>query len=510
MPAKFSLVVLLVLSNLTNVACAQDTLLPAPYHGRLDSLQSATLSQRRYFQVFTPPSYEPGSSKRYDVLYVLDGGNWNIGLIASIQRFIQAEGHMPPTLIVSIMGIDRNVELTPTHLSSWQAPTGGADKFLGYIKDELIPYINQHYPSNGDNTIWGHSLGGMFVVYALLKAPDAFKSYIAADPSLWWDDHYVPKLVSAALPALGDRKVTLFIAGRQGSALHEMGIDTMETILRKMAPPGLAWSVAVYPGETHSSIRFKATYDGLRFTYAGLTEHIQFDPMRGIVAKDKPITLWYDDDTAGVHYSVDGSEPTASSAKADRKVTLNAAAVVTYKRLTNRSRYDKTFTGVFKAGMTLQPAAAPKRAVPGGFNYSYYEGDSAQLRNLNKPVPVKTGVADSNFDVKTLPLDRHYTLVVSGWLQTSEDGYYTFYFANQKGAKMYVGDQLLIQYTEQTGTPYISYIVPLGKGFYPIQIEYANNKEQPLGMPYLPFYITPQSSSSNDAKPIPSGVEYHR
>jgi len=510
MPAKFSLVVLLVLSNLTNVASAQDTLLPAPYHGRLDSLQSATLSQKRYFQVFTPPEYEPGSSKRYDVLYVLDGGNWNIGLIAPIQRFIQAQGHMPPTLIVSIMGIDRNVELTPTHLSSWQAPTGGADKFLGYIKDELIPYINQHYPSNGDNTIWGHSLGGMFVVYAMLKAPDAFKSYIAADPSLWWDANYVPKLASAALPSLGDRKVTLSITGREGSALHDMGIDTMETILRKMAPPGLAWSVAAYPGETHSSIRFKTTYDGLRFTYAGLTEHIQFDPMCGIVAKDKPITIWYDDDTARVHYTIDGSVPTESSAKADRKVTLNAAAVVTYKRFTNRSRYDKTFTGVFKAGMTLQPAAAPKRAVPGGFNYAYYEGDSAQLRNLNKPVPVKTGVADSNFDVKTLPLDRNYTLVVSGWLQSSEDGYYTFYFANQKGAKLYVGDQLLIQYTEQTGTPYISYIVPLGKGFYPIRVEYVNNKEQPLGMPYLPFYITPQSSSSNDAKPIPLGMEYHR
>lgn len=69
---------------------------------------------------------------------------------------------------------------------------------------------------------------------------------------------------------------------------------------------------------------------------------------------------------------------------------------------------------------------------------------------------------------------------------------------------------LEIQYTGQSGTPYISYIVPLAKGFYPIRAEYVNNKEQPLGMPYLPFYITPQSSSANDPKPIPSAVEYHR
>jgi hypothetical protein len=284
----------------------------------------------------------------------------------------------------------------------------------------------------------------------------------------------------------------------------------MESILRKTAPPGLTWSLAVYPGETHSSIRFKTAYEGLRFTYAGLTERISFDPMCGIVAKNKPVTLWYNDDTANLHYTVDGSVPTESSAKADRQVKLNDAGIVTYKLFTNRSRYDKTVTGVFKAGVTLPPAAAPKRAVRGGFNYAYYEGDSAQLRDLNKLVPVKTGVADSNFDVKTLPRNKNYTLVVSGWLQTSEDGYYTFYFSNQKGAKLYVGDQLLIQYTAQTGTPYISYIVPLGKGFYPIRVEYANNKEQSLQMPYLPFYITPQTSSTNDPVPIPLSVEYHR
>ena len=125
-------------------------------------------------------------------------------------------------------------------------------------------------------------------------------------------------------------------------------------------------------------------------------------------------------------------------------------------------------------------------------------------------MPVKTGVADSNFDVKTLPLIGNHALVVSGWLQTSEDGYYTFYFANQKGAKLFVGDQLLIQYTGQSGTPYISYIVPLAKRFYPIRVEYVNNKEQPLQMPFLPFYITPQSSSANDPGPIPPGMEYHR
>jgi predicted alpha/beta superfamily hydrolase len=134
MPAKFSLVLLLLITNMLVAANAQDTLLPMSYHGQFDSLQSTILTQKRYFQVFEPEGYQPGSKEKYDVLYVLDGGNWNISLIAPMQRFIHVNGHMPPILIVSVMGIDRNVELSPTHVSTWQAPTGGADKFLGYIR----------------------------------------------------------------------------------------------------------------------------------------------------------------------------------------------------------------------------------------------------------------------------------------------------------------------------------------------------------------------------------------
>ena len=143
-----------LLITLAIVAHGQDTVLRSPIHGKLDSLHSLALNQKRLFQVFLPYDYKPEDNKKYDVLYVLDGGNWNTGLVTQVQRFVQDQGYMPQTIIVSVMGIDRNVELTPTHLAAWKG-SGGASQFLAYIKNELIPYINQHYPSNGDNTLWG-------------------------------------------------------------------------------------------------------------------------------------------------------------------------------------------------------------------------------------------------------------------------------------------------------------------------------------------------------------------
>jgi len=486
-------------------AGAQDTLLTVSYKGKLDSINSTVLNQKRFVQVFVPSGYNSGSTDKYDVLYVLDGGNWNISVVAQLQRFIQNEGHMPPTIIVSVMGIDRNIELTPTVLKTWNAPTGGADKFLAYIKDELIPYINKTYPSNGDNTLWGHSLGGMFVTWAMLKEPALFKSYIAVDPSLWWDNSYVPKMAVGRLPALTDSATTLFISGRAGAPFHEMKIDTMETILKKSAPASLKWKLVTYPGETHSSLRMKSTYDGLTFTYEGRTAGIEFTPMNGIVLKDNPYKIAYTDDTTRVHYTLDGTEPTEQSAQVKREITVNGPAKVTYKRISNRSRYGKSVTGEFVTEKIPPPVSKPKSARPGGFNYSYYEGEGNKRPDLKTAKAVKTGILDKNFNADSLSRKNNYALVMDGLLEAKEEGYYTFFARAGKGSKLWIDGKLIMHWDDNDKHEFFNYLIPLSKGFYPVRIESFDQKED---FNLLLYYNTPGMPVSGDPVPVPFDLEY--
>jgi len=405
---------------------------------------------------------------------------------------------------VSVMGIDRNVELTPTHLESWKG-SGGADNFLGFIKNELIPYVNKTYPTNGDNSIWGHSLSGMFVVYTLLKEPTAFKSYIAVDPSLWWDDCLVPKMAAGKLPALAGMHTTLFISGREGPDFHGMRIDTMDIVLKKAAPASLKWKLVAYPDETHSSVRLKTTYDGLKFTYAGLVSDIQFVPMNGIVLKDKPIKIWYFDDATRMHYTLDGTAPTELSAKVETEITLNGAGRVTYKRFTNSSRYDKTVTGDFTAGEMPRPVSKPQNVKPGGFNYTYYEGDWDKWPDLKSLKPVKTGITDKDFDASNLPRKNKFALVIDGFLETKEEGYYMFIFQADKNSKLYLGDKLLMQWDGNYSRPTYTYILPLSKGLYPFRIEYLHKKEDFK----LAFsYLTPGIMDTKNPIPIPLEAQY--
>lgn len=498
--------ILLITVGILNKANAQDTVLNVSYKGKLDSLNSDILKQKRFIQVFTPTSYTPGSSDKYDVLYVLDGGNWNTSVVTQVQHFVEGQGHMPPTIIVSVMGIDRNVELTPTHLDSWKG-SGGADNFLGFITRELIPYINKSYPSNGDNTIWGHSLSGMFVIYALLNEPAAFKSYIAADPSLWWDNCLVPKMAATKLPALTGLNATLFISGREGPAFHDMRVDTMDIVLKKAAPAGLKWKLVPYPDETHSSIRLKTTYDGLKFAYAGLTSDIQFVPMNGIVLKDKPIKIWYFDDTTRMHYTLNGMAPTELSEKVETEIPLNGPGRVNYKRFTNRSKYDKTVTGDFTTGEILPSVRQPKKSKPGGFNYSYYEGDWDKWPDTKNLQPVKSGITDKDFDIDKLPRKKNYALVIDGFLEIKEEGYYMFLLNADKNSKLYIGNKLLMEWDGNYSRPTYTYMLPLTKGFYPFKIEYLHKKED-FKLSFA--YLTPGIMNTKNPIPIPLEVQYNK
>ncbi len=64
----------------------------------------------------------------------------------------------------------------------------GADDFLRFIAEELIPLIDENYPTRrGDRTYFGHSLGGAFGLYTLFTKPELFGRFIVSSPAAIYD-----------------------------------------------------------------------------------------------------------------------------------------------------------------------------------------------------------------------------------------------------------------------------------------------------------------------------------
>ena len=156
--------------------------------------------------------------KKYPVVYLTDA-NYYFGMVTEMTRAMSWCGSTSDAIIVGIgypedenppeawrdAVVGRNYDFTPAvdeetdvEDSKWlkrKVVTGGAPKFLQFIKQELIPAIEKDFPADPKKrVIAGHSLGGLFTAYALFTEPTLFDTFLICSPSLYMHDRIILKL----------------------------------------------------------------------------------------------------------------------------------------------------------------------------------------------------------------------------------------------------------------------------------------------------------------------------
>ena len=149
-----------------------------------------------------------------------------------------------------------------------KVPTsGGSAAYRRFLVEELKPWVEARYHTNGHTALIGESLAGLFVAETFLRAPRSFHDYIAISPSLWWDGESLSKEAAADLKA-GDfhgRRLVLSIAN-EGDAM-QAGADRLVQALKSGAPEGLQWRYDPRPEERHDTIYHPAALSALRFLF---------------------------------------------------------------------------------------------------------------------------------------------------------------------------------------------------------------------------------------------------
>ena len=204
------------------------------------------------------------------VIYITDG-NGNFPLLYVMHQQLVDDGYLPPALLV---GVDfpfdewsayealRARDFTPTILHGnspyanyFSAGTGGAPAFLQFLAEELKPAINSKYNTVTDDAMLiGHSLGGLFTLYALFTRPDLFQRYVIGSPAIWYDNNAILNNMETFVSANTDLPARVFI----GSGGNEDGLDvvvqSLADTLTGYQYPNLNLSTRVFEGETHLSM----------------------------------------------------------------------------------------------------------------------------------------------------------------------------------------------------------------------------------------------------------------
>ena len=171
--------------------------------GQSYRIPSAILGASHVVNVQLPEHY--GDARRtFPVLYLLDGGEHeDFDHIAGLAQINAAYGQGQEMIVVGIEGVDRRHDLTspssiPTDLKT--APTsGGAEAYRRFLTEELRPWVQSRFRTNGRTGLIGESLAGLFVLETFLRKPGSFSDYIAVSPSLWWNGGNVVSLARQRL-----------------------------------------------------------------------------------------------------------------------------------------------------------------------------------------------------------------------------------------------------------------------------------------------------------------------
>lgn len=205
--------ILLPLFLFTIVSCTVKAQYPAVTipGSEVRKITSSIVKGQEYeLQILLPGGYKE-SNKKYPVVFLMDA-QWDFPLVKSIYGQQYYDGFIPELIIVGITwgGTHPNADslrardYTPTQEKRF-LQSGGADKFLDFMKQELFPFLDVNYRvDNNQRILMGCSLGGLLTLYSMFTHTDMFTGYVAASPALAWNDEVLYKYEKE----FGGKKVT--------------------------------------------------------------------------------------------------------------------------------------------------------------------------------------------------------------------------------------------------------------------------------------------------------------
>ena len=258
----------------------------------------------RRITLYVPPGEAPAAG--WPCLTLLDG-NALAGTAIDIER-VQASypagsGVGSRFVIVAVGspsqeaydGVARSWDYTPppgrtyppTKPGGPELRTGGAAAFLDFVTGDLRNEVARRCPlDRSRQALFGHSFGGLFVLYALARAPEAFSHWIAASPSIFWEDGSLLPSIDAfeTGPPVCARVLLLAGAYEAELAPFQQALPDREQRLarlreagtveraRAMAErlgrhPGVTSRFALVPGRTHMSVLPEALNEAVAFAF---------------------------------------------------------------------------------------------------------------------------------------------------------------------------------------------------------------------------------------------------
>lgn len=236
------------------------------------TVESKVLGETREVYAYLPPGMED-SGLRYPVIYLLDGHSLHNVCSSFVQHYSGRE-RIPDAIVVGIASTDRLRDFTPYEREAYNGGFGGggADDFLGFLKGELFPVVEDMYPTRDYRVLIGHSYGGLFVSHVLATRPELFRAYLACSPWLSEVDNKMVDAIGERLKTGFDKRTLFYLAHEP---ITSPGIEDRILWMKRVletAGDDFRWDYKRYSDADHSNLPLKAIPDALDFFFPGFVQ----------------------------------------------------------------------------------------------------------------------------------------------------------------------------------------------------------------------------------------------
>ena len=232
-----------------------------------DSILIDYQQEKRTVHIYVPPEYDQDTSKRYPVMYFLDGQSAfndleNMGPEWQVDEVINtasAEGKSTAIAVAINCAEDRDAEYTP-----WvneDNPNAHGTEFAQWVAYDLKPWIDSLYrtqPEASSTAIGGISRSGMMAYFMMMAHPEVFGNALIQSPSMWVDYDRLMEMELTQIE-LGDKKIFVSVGEDEGNIMVPHARD----IYKKFKEQGLSdrqLRFEIIPDEGHWHITWRKSF----------------------------------------------------------------------------------------------------------------------------------------------------------------------------------------------------------------------------------------------------------
>ncbi|MBI5865556.1 MAG: alpha-L-fucosidase [Planctomycetes bacterium] len=172
-------------------------------------------------------------------------------------------------------------------------------------------------------------------------------------------------------------------------------------------------------------------------------------------------------DRVELRYTLDGSEPNASSPAVSGPIKITESRTVKARSFRDGKPISAAASAAFQKVSVRPPVADP----PGrpGLAYQYYEGNWDKLPDFASLKPAASGDSP-DISIKLAKRDDQWALVFEGYIEAPRDGVYRLLLTSDDGSRLWIGSDLIIDHDGLHSALEKPGLIALAAGRHPIRI----------------------------------------